>query len=957
MDESLRLLEPVLRHDPTLPEAVHTKANLLLSLGEPQQAIELLERQARLRGDVDVRRDYALANAYRLAGDQDKAETLARNCIARKPSDPEAHELLGIVLLPRAITSPDSQGLANTLLSDLRIERDRLAEAAGEFEQAAERYNQNGRSAAAARCLVNGGVCHLELGDIAAARDACTRATAAGPPSPVLVPALCGLARVEMSDGDVDAARVHALHAVELDPSNLPAAYNLCLTLVGTGRFVDALERLALLRDHPELPTALELDVQVLYAQALRHQADESDGGVAQKAEAAALLTRLIETYPHPWQAYLEQAQWKLQEGQQEEALLSLRHAREIAPDNLLVLEIAATVFLDQAAWAEFASVSQRLIECTKEAGRPNRPGLYHNCAAALVNTGRCREALAVLASASTEGFAANELLDIRASVLARLHEYREAAACWRKVLEAHPDSLRTLLGLAHAEWNLFNLDEAYRLLIRAQELGDVDALAFLNLATICREMDAAPDGVRWAEAAVAAGADQSPETFLTAICAVQEGGRGDLAWKWLLEFRERWPDSSLICAQEAATRQERDREVADLRALHDNQVHLAWLTYQCGLFPLSWLARETNLPLPSVWEQIIQRDDSECEIRSHMGSLTDDLLQASVASEAQQVTVDLTALLTLELLGHLYLLPRMFDAVVIPESLFQQVRNSLVRVKEPSARLRLHHIIRFLASHPVVKRTDVVEAGSEPEEEQNASVRAESALPLFTDEATVRYLIEAQGGTAFGTCGCLKAARHKGLIDEAEYRRCIRLLFAHSYTTIPLRSDEIADTIRSDPGFDNRAARSMLARVGQPLVERRLGSAVLGEVLSSIFTNWLAGCEDLRQPWIEAILEQARQDDPDSLWLQHTIYRCSQRLCDNSTDQQAAACVQAIHEWAKARRVNSEVTARAVGQAVRSVGKRPEVIAPIIRKLTSGCPRTFQRLVRVEALPDFGFT
>ncbi len=955
VEESLRLLEPILRSDPTLPEAVHTKANLLLSQGKPQQAIELLDGQARLRGDVDIRRDYALTNAYRLAGELDKAEALARDCVAREPGEPEAHELLGDVLLSQAITSPESHSLANTLLSDLRIDRNRLVEASAEFEYSAEQYNQNGRAAAAARCLVHAGLCHLELGSITAARDAYVRATAAGPPRSVLVPALRGLARVEMSEGDMEAARLHFVHAVELDPTDLPTIYNLCLTLVSARWFSEALERLAPLRDHPDLPTALKLDVEVLVAHALRHQTAEGEGEATQREEAEALLARAIETYPNPWQAYLERAQWRLQDGLAEEALAFIRRAQEIAPDNLLVLEIAAKVLLDQDAWAEFAAVSQHLILRNKEAGRPNRPALYHNCAAALVNTGRCQEALTILDSASTEGFANTELLDIRASVLARLHQHRDAAGCWRKLLEAEPDSLRALLGLAQTEWNLFNLDEAYRLLVRAHELGNVDALASLNLATICREMEAAPEAVRWAEAAVAAGADKSPEMFMSAICAVQGGGRWDLALKWLGEFRERWPDSPLIWLQQAPTRQERDRQMAELRAQHDEQVRLAWLTYRCQTLPLAWLAQETGLPLPSLWEQIIQRRDAEYEIRCHGGTPADDLLQAAVAFEARQVTVDLTALLTLELLGQLYLLPRMFDAVIVPEHFFLQVRNSMIRVQEPSARLRLHHIIRFLARHPVVKRVGVVEEDSAAEGERDARAGAESALPLFTDEAVVQYLVREQGNVAFGICGFLKAARHKGLIDESEYWRCIRLLFAHSYTAIPLRSNEIADTIRSDPRDDNQAARSMLVRVGRPEVERRLSSAVLSEVVWSLFTDWVAGSEDLRQPWIEAILEQSHQDDPDDFWLQHAVYRCSYLLCENSTDDQAAACIRAIYDWARTRRIASGIIARAVAQAVRSFGRRPQAVTALVRRLTSGCPRDFQRLVRTEALPDLG--
>lgn len=962
VEESLAILQPVIDAHPLLPEAVHTKANLLLTLGKPEKAIELLENQANLLGDSDIRRDYALANAYRLAGDHESAETLARHCVMREPNEPEAHEILGDVLLTQAITTPSSHGLVSTVLSELAIDRSRLVEATGEFAHASTGYITQRRSVAAARCDVNRGLCLLELGNVNGAIAAYERATATLPPKGVLLPALRGLARAALSSGDMETARTYFNRAAELDPTDASTIYNLCLTLTGVREFGAAQDQLLLLQAQPDLPEALRIDMEVLRAQILWRQAGDGELGDAQRQEAEAILEQAALQFPNAWQILLEQTQWRLATEQTVEALSLMKQALTLAPENLLVLEIAARLTLDQDAWEDFAEISKRLIECNRAAGRPNNPALYHNCAAALVNTGQLQEALEILNSAGSEGLHPTELLDMRAAVFARLHRHREARDCWRQLLDAQPDSVRALVGLGQAEWNLFNLDEAYRLLVRAYELGDRDPSACFNIATICRELGAPPEAVRWAEQAVAAGADVRPELLMSAINAAREAGRRDLVSAWMQSFRSNWPESPLLWVREAASREEMEQQKAELKALQTEQVRLAWLAYQSEPIPLARLAQETGTSLPSVWEKIVQADDGELEIRCHTGSEADDELQSATAIAAEWITVDLTALLTLDYLGHLYLLPRMYRSVSITDEFLLEVRNAALRSPETGVHPRLRRIIEFMSRNSVVVRVGLPVRDIFPDMEQVTAGIGEIGtlplltaiayqMPLLTDEVALQWAARDRGVTSFGICGLLKAALRKNLIDEGEYKRSIRQLIAGSYSSIPFTRELLAETIRLDPQPENRVAKRMLAQATRATADRLASAEVLAGTLKLIWADWPSGYDDLRAPWVELILDSIHHDDPDLFWLRWAVYRCSVNLCRDESDEVAAGCVRSIIDWGEKQQIPIDELANPVGQGARDLCKKTELAETLIAKLTSACPASFRELVQQHAV------
>lgn len=96
-DQGLKYLEQALKIQPDDARTVTLKGVYLLTYGDPQQAIEQLERARQI--DPNLQMIYSgLARAYRDAGKLDMAEEAARNAIALKPNDFLSHYNLSFIL-------------------------------------------------------------------------------------------------------------------------------------------------------------------------------------------------------------------------------------------------------------------------------------------------------------------------------------------------------------------------------------------------------------------------------------------------------------------------------------------------------------------------------------------------------------------------------------------------------------------------------------------------------------------------------------------------------------------------------------------------------------------------------------------------------------------------------------------------------------------------------------------
>ncbi len=96
-DQASKYLEQALKIQPDDARTVALKGVYLLTYGDPQQAIEQLERARQI--DPNLQMIYSgLARAYRDAGKLDMAEEAARKAIALKPNDFMSHFNLSFIL-------------------------------------------------------------------------------------------------------------------------------------------------------------------------------------------------------------------------------------------------------------------------------------------------------------------------------------------------------------------------------------------------------------------------------------------------------------------------------------------------------------------------------------------------------------------------------------------------------------------------------------------------------------------------------------------------------------------------------------------------------------------------------------------------------------------------------------------------------------------------------------------
>jgi tetratricopeptide (TPR) repeat protein len=956
--ELLEDLVAVLHRNPAEPVAIRLKASLLLTLGRARDAIEWLEANALLLGAEDLQHDYLLATAYLQAGLREPAEDMARAAVQRFPGQPEAHELLGEYLLHTGIRARDGGVLDLIPVSQIQVRPDCLHGAAEEFARAVERYEREGRTVMAARCSLHRAVALLELDQLVAARDAYLAATANKPPRDILLPGFRGLARVALTERDPATASKYLKLALEHEPDDVATAYNLGIAELQLGLHDKAEERLSELLKRPDLPGEMRLAVQVLRASIVRISGDRD--------RAAQLLSSILYEAPAAWEAYLEQAQLYLDAHAPDSALASLGQALELAPDELPLLEAAVTLLYRLRAAAHLAELYPRLLRTRREMGRRLDASAYHNAGTALLQADRPEEALHLLDEAEAEGINRVELLEIRAHVMMALHTYLEAERCWLALLDRDRDDVRVLRGLAETKRRLFDYPEALRLLRRVAALDKPDAALYLAIADLSLETNALPEAARWARRAVDAGADPDPDLLMGAISVAIHAGRVDLAMPWITLFHERWPDSPLLVVGHYATPEEGAVQIYEhLRPLQEWGEQ--WLGYyRSHPLPLACLAEQSGSTLPDLWERITTDLASALEIRCHSGNREDNLNQQMLAHDSHRITVDVVALLSLELLGHLNLLSAMYDEVLVPEPLLTHLQTSLHQVQEPASRRRLERIIDVLVREPKVRRISLPIVSPPEEVEQwhkllgnlgwlpllTADVHS---VPLYSDELGLQSIARQRGRTAFSTIGMLGAAVIKGHIDEEEYDRALQTLIARRYVRIPFTGKLLASAIRASLTGEKTAADWMLAAVKDPVADRRAYAIVFGDALHRIWSDWPAGFAEKQHGWTNRLLEHAHFEDGDAFCLQAAVVTWG--LCALQTDcgSGVAAGIRHVYDWFRIHRLDLEFLEAALASAARKCGRNRDGAIALVNDLTAGCPKSFRLRVCRKAAPKPG--
>lgn len=266
------------------------------------------------------------------------------------------------------------------------------------------------------------------------------------------------LAQALLETGDAAAAVERFRRAVALDPSSADAQLGLARALARLGRLEESEQhfRKAAELERGDSATQILLELADRYEKAgLRQKAVEIYALLPHAPEAAERLGYLLVELGRPAEALpileklvagsptttvrAELAIAYSRTGQPEKALEQLRTALAADPENPDLRLLYGRMLRDQKRFAEAAGEFARVV-----AARPSSVEAWNELAAMLVSLERYPEALAALDRLRALGTETVGHLYLRAIVLDRLKDHKNALAAYRAFLSAsqgrHPD-------------------------------------------------------------------------------------------------------------------------------------------------------------------------------------------------------------------------------------------------------------------------------------------------------------------------------------------------------------------------------------------------------------------------------------------------------------------------------------------------------------------------------------
>jgi tetratricopeptide (TPR) repeat protein len=371
-DEAKTLLQRALDGAPELAAAKARLGEIALAQGEHERAVELLEEALAAVPDAN-RLHYPLALAYRGLGDLERAKAHLdqRGAVGARPPEPLIDELESL-----------KQGEL------VHVMRARMAYRFGRFQEAAALF---------------------------------AKALEANPSS---VSAELGLGVALAQIGDRAGAIAHLRRALELEPDNPTARFNLASLLVEDDPEVALSELEALARQAPE-----DFDVRLLLAQLLERRGN--------LAAALSHYQTIVAAMPGNEPARVGEANVLIALGDYPEALRRLDEANQLMPQSGLVARSLAR-FLAAVPDPTLRD-GERALELAQRvfAARPNQ-GHAETLALALGELGQCQAAADLLgqivtALAEAEGQPGVDVAGLaaqRAQLEARRQRYLAGPPC-----------------------------------------------------------------------------------------------------------------------------------------------------------------------------------------------------------------------------------------------------------------------------------------------------------------------------------------------------------------------------------------------------------------------------------------------------------------------------------------------------------------------------------------------
>lgn len=309
---------------------------------------------------------------------------------------------------------------------------------------------------------------------------------------------------------------------------------------------------------------------------------------------------------------------------------------------------------------------------------------------------------------------------------------------------------------------------------------------------------------------------------------------------------------------------------------------------YHKKRLPVSVLANALSRDLVDTWFGVTHGEGER--LFCALGTVEEQEAEGKQALEAAEVVLDGSALLTLQYIGLLSLLPKLYSRIYVPNALrerfvedLHQVASTVgsagsLRVEDDKLRLSeigsdyhdrkletLRAIVAFLESPAVTVEGLDQNAWREWQELRSIPVFADWMMTpmllaqskrcaLLSDEHAMRLIArEKYGVPGFWTQAFLRAAAHRRLQTLAEHNRSTMRLVALNYDYVSITDEMVADTLAKENHARSRTLRNVFRLLESGGYSGQRSASLMGGIAGRTWFNSSADSTPTRQEWLDA--------------------------------------------------------------------------------------------------------
>jgi tetratricopeptide (TPR) repeat protein len=455
----------------------------------------------------------------------------------------------------------------------------------------------------------------------------------------------------------------------------------------------------------------------------------------------------------------------------------------------------------------------------------------------------------------------------ILAQVYLRLDEPAKAFAVLKKAHARKPKDVDVLIGLSAVTTTLKLHQEAVEYAFAAVKAAPKNAKAHMAVVKVCLDCPAEHK-----------------------IKEKQRKG-----FQRSLEFLQKHPSGFI-----KAIPMEKDLKsfVAMVKARADHAQKVEDLVREKTL-PMAFLAQQLGLSAFQAWGGLIGHP--ELSVHMAYGTTEEQAREGGVALSASAACVDVFALFTLRLVNRLSLLPKLFSKVLVHTSVLETIvgeiremetkktavgitynGGKLIRSETTTEQLEqrlafLRDVRDFLKSpsvelvgvdtsaFPSGDLRKVMQAIGPVYYEPILAAKAYGAA-YYCDDAPLRsHASQSYEVPGLSTQAFLRAAKEKRLLTDVEYEDCVITLLRHNYHFVSETADTIARLIETEHFQVSDLSKRMISRVADPKVDQSTSVRILSDVFLFLWRADYSAAAMTREGWMDlglAALQETKQQE-----------------------------------------------------------------------------------------------